>query len=91
MTAADLERTSKIRISRETGTRMDKVRAFRNRAAECRQQAAASTHPAVQQTYVDLAQMWDRLAQERLAFFVAPGISRLDETDEADPLSLPKI
>jgi hypothetical protein len=50
---------------------MDKVQQFRRRAAECREEATRSTTADVRQNYIGLAEMWDRLAEERLAFFVA--------------------
>lgn len=48
---------------------MDKVNQYRRRAAECRDLALGPTMADVRQNYADLADMWDRLADERLAFF----------------------
>ena len=50
---------------------MDKVREFQNRARECREMATKTGAEAVRRQYDELAQMWDRLAQERLQFFAA--------------------
>lgn len=69
---------------------MNKVNQYRQRAAECREEAARSTVPDVRRNYSELAEMWDRLAEERLTFFVQPGMASLDE-EKTDPLSLPKI
>ena len=49
---------------------MKKVREFRQRAKECRQAAAKASTPDVKAHYQNLAQVWDKLAQERLTFFV---------------------
>lgn len=49
---------------------MDKVNQFRARAAECRK-LAASSPAGVRQHYETLALMWDKLAEERLAFFLS--------------------
>ena len=52
---------------------MDKVREFQKRARECRDLAAATGAKTVRDQYAELAEMWDRLARERLQFFVVPG------------------
>ena len=49
---------------------MDKVREFQKRARECREMAAKNRADAVKRQYVELADMWERLAEERLQFFV---------------------
>ena len=48
---------------------MDKVREFRQRARECRI-AAHRTRPDLKVHYENLAAIWDKLAEERLTFFV---------------------
>jgi hypothetical protein len=69
---------------------MDKVKQYRRRAQECCELAAQVTVPDVRVNYEELAAMWDRLADERLTFFVAPGLNSLAE-NEQNPLTLPKI
>jgi hypothetical protein len=48
---------------------MDKVKDYRRRAEECRQLAAAAPQE-LRHHYEQLADIWDRLAEERLDFFV---------------------
>jgi len=50
---------------------MDKVHEFQKRARECRELAAKTGAESIRRQYDDLAEMWDRLARERLQFFVA--------------------
>jgi hypothetical protein len=52
---------------------MDKVREYRHRAQECREQAASSTTDEVRQIYNELADMWIRIAEKRLRFFHSVG------------------
>ena len=49
---------------------MDKVQEFRRRAGECRGLAGKSTSAEIRKNYEGLATVWERLAEERLAFFV---------------------
>ncbi|HUO03192.1 MAG TPA: hypothetical protein VMU31_10465 [Rhizomicrobium sp.] len=48
---------------------MKKVQEFRRRAADCRDQAAKAL-PELRCHYAALADMWDRLADERVTFFI---------------------
>ncbi|HEX3944406.1 MAG TPA: hypothetical protein VHW69_09995 [Rhizomicrobium sp.] len=54
---------------------MNKVREFRQRARECRISAARAANQELKGHYEQLAGVWEKLADERLAFFV-------DEPDE---------
>jgi hypothetical protein len=47
---------------------MQKVEQYRRRAEECLEMARAAA-PELQTHYQALAEMWERLAEERLAFF----------------------
>ena len=49
---------------------MQKVREFRKRAKECRESAASATNADLKRHYEELATVWDKLAKERLDFFV---------------------
>lgn len=49
---------------------MEKVRQLRRRATECREQAAKAPTPDLKAHYEELATVWDKLAEERLTFFV---------------------
>jgi hypothetical protein len=49
---------------------MHKVRELRQRAFECREMAVKATAPDVKAHYEEMARIWDKLAQERLTFFV---------------------
>jgi hypothetical protein len=49
---------------------MEKVRQLRRRAKECREQAAKAPTPDLKAHYEELASVWDKLAEERLTFFV---------------------
>jgi hypothetical protein len=48
---------------------MKKVREYRQRAQECRELAAKSAGD-LRMHYENMARVWDKLAQERLTFFV---------------------
>ena len=65
---------------------MDRVRQFRKRAKECRN-AAAKAAPEIRAHYEEIAEVWEKLAEERLMYFVAPteaeSQSELAEADEA--------
>jgi len=50
---------------------MDKVRELRERAGECRTLAVTAPTAEIREHYLQLANVWDQLADERLAFFVA--------------------
>ena len=52
---------------------MDKVREFHKRARECRELATKGGPEPIRRQYDELAKMWERLAEERLQFFVTPG------------------
>jgi hypothetical protein len=47
-----------------------KVREFRQRAKECRALAGTATGADIKAHYENMAKIWDKLAQERLTFFV---------------------
>ena len=49
---------------------MEKVHEYRKRAAICRDWAARGPTAANQEYYLDLAQMWENLAEERMTFFI---------------------
>jgi hypothetical protein len=49
---------------------MEKVRQLRHRATQCREQAARAPTPDLKAHYEELAAVWDKLAEERLTFFV---------------------
>jgi hypothetical protein len=49
---------------------MDKVQQYRQRAGECRTMAAMAPNADIREHYLQLANVWDQLADERLAFFV---------------------
>jgi hypothetical protein len=50
--------------------KVQKVREFRKRARECRASAARAPNAELKTHYDELAVVWDKLAEERLAFFV---------------------
>jgi hypothetical protein len=50
---------------------MDKVHEFQVRARECRERAEKAIAETIRQQYSELADVWDRLARERLQYFVA--------------------
>ena len=45
---------------------MKTITAYRSRAKECRSRAAAATHEADRNRFLDLAAGWDQLAGQRL-------------------------
>ncbi|HEY1962008.1 MAG TPA: hypothetical protein VGG69_06295 [Rhizomicrobium sp.] len=49
---------------------MRKVQQFRRRARECRVAALRSSTGELRSHYENLAEVWEKLADERLAFFV---------------------
>jgi hypothetical protein len=49
---------------------MKKVQQFRKRAAECRESANVAGTPELRAHYEQLALVWDKLAEERLTFFI---------------------
>ena len=49
---------------------MKKVREFRQRATECRVSAAHASSPEIRSRYEEMARIWEKLADERLDFFV---------------------
>jgi hypothetical protein len=51
---------------------MDKVKQFRQREKECLESAANAPNSEVRGHYEELARIWKKLAEERLAFFVIP-------------------
>jgi hypothetical protein len=59
---------------------MDKVQQFRKRAVECRSLAMQGTTAEIKGHYQQLANMWDKLAEERLAFFISHGNGRLPQS-----------
>ena len=52
---------------------MDKVKEFRQRAGECRTMAVTAQTGEIREHYLQLAQVWDQLADERIAFFAERG------------------
>jgi hypothetical protein len=49
---------------------MKKTEEYRQRATDCRELSQKAPTADIRQHYLDLAIMWDRLAEERLTFFV---------------------
>ena len=49
---------------------MQKVHEYRKRAAECRDLSRNAPTTESREHYRQLAEIWDRLADERLSFFV---------------------
>lgn len=49
---------------------MDRTQEYRRRAVDCRKMAATAPNPAIRGNYEELAAMWDKMADERLKFFV---------------------
>ncbi len=47
---------------------MDKVQEFQRRAAECRSLGEQGSAAEIRAHYENLAAMWEKLAEERLAF-----------------------
>lgn len=54
---------------------MNKVRQFRKRAKECRDSAAKAV-PQIRAHYEEMADVWEKLADQRVTFF---------DTAEAEP------
>jgi hypothetical protein len=50
---------------------MNKIREFRQHAAECRKSAAQALTAELRSHYEELAGIWEKLANERLAFSTA--------------------
>ncbi|MFL5238160.1 MAG: hypothetical protein ACJ8EL_11255 [Rhizomicrobium sp.] len=64
---------------------MEKVRQLRRRAKECRDQAAKAPNSDLKSHYEELANVWDKLAEERLTFFVEhPEADTQNEVAEAE-------
>jgi hypothetical protein len=55
---------------------MDRTLEYRKRAEECREMARSAALPNIKENYEELAAMWEKMAEERLKFFVP---------DEAQP------
>lgn len=51
---------------------MDRTQDYRRRAADCREMANTAPNQAIRDNYEELAAMWDKMAEERLKFFVPP-------------------
>jgi hypothetical protein len=51
---------------------MKKVEEFRRRAAECRDLSAKAASPDLRSHFQSLSSVWDRLAEERMTYFVDP-------------------
>jgi len=49
---------------------MKKVRHYRQRAKECRHLSSVASTSELKMHFQDMATIWDKLAQERLDFFV---------------------
>jgi hypothetical protein len=63
---------------------MKKVREFRRRAGECRKLSAKASMPDLKTHFDDMARVWDKLAQERLSFFVEPREADNDDALETE-------
>jgi hypothetical protein len=61
---------------------MEKVNEFRQRAGECRTLAVTAKTAEIREHYQQLAQVWDQLADERLAFFLEQDERRKKEPKE---------
>jgi hypothetical protein len=57
-------------LSRPEEAAMEKVLEFRQRATECRVSAAKASTTELQGHFQEMAAIWDKLADERLTFFV---------------------
>ncbi|HEX3652366.1 MAG TPA: hypothetical protein VHU18_06040 [Rhizomicrobium sp.] len=62
---------------------MNKVREFRRRARECRIAAARAGSSELKGHYDQLAGVWEKLADERLAFFVENPDEKIKQAAEA--------
>ena len=49
---------------------MEKVQEYRTRAAECRVMSVKAPTPEIREHYRNLAEMSDRLAEQRLTIFI---------------------
>jgi hypothetical protein len=58
---------------------MDKVQEYRRRAAECRRLSTQASVSDLRKHYESLAEIWEKLAEERLAFFVTTPHNTKDE------------
>lgn len=67
--------------------KVQKVREFRRRAKECRESAAKARTSELKQHYETLASVWDRLAKERLDFFVQHPESDIHSEVDGDKAS----
>jgi hypothetical protein len=61
-------------------TGMNKVREFRQRARECRVSAARAASQELKGHYEQLADIWEKLADERLAFFIDDPAEKVKKT-----------
>jgi hypothetical protein len=59
---------------------MNKVREFRQRARECRISAARAANNELKGHYDQLADIWEKLADERLAFFVDDPVEKIKKS-----------
>jgi hypothetical protein len=50
---------------------MKKVEEYRKRAKDCRELSEKGPSAEIQEHYRNLAEMWDKMAEERLTFFVS--------------------
>ena len=73
---------------RDYGYAMEKVKEYHRRAEECRQLASMSP-PELKPHYQELAVIWDRMAAERLTFFVPPEEVEADGQDQDPPVNRP--
>ena len=53
---------------------MKKLQEFRKRASECRDMSVKGPNAEMREHYRNLAEMWDRLADEREAYFISDDI-----------------
>jgi hypothetical protein len=60
---------------------MNKVRQFRKRAKECRD-SAASAGPQIRAHYEEMAEVWDKLADQRVTFF---DTEKADNVERSSP------
>jgi hypothetical protein len=51
---------------------MNRTLEYHKRAEECRKVARSAPLPHIRENYEELAAMWDKMADERLKFFVPP-------------------
>lgn len=55
---------------------MKKLEEYRKRARECRDLSIKAPAAEMREHYRNLAEMWDRLAEERLSFFASQDIEK---------------